>query len=392
MSYTVSYVYVLLSAHPEVAEVAVRCLAYAGSIYPPLWTDYCGGDEEGAGTRVMVSVVKNAAARLFQIMVASAANEGGEIDSHGTYAGFDLRDVKEFGLSGMQEVIDAYQDSKGRASMSADHTQTQLLTLLMIICKCLEARSSWIGSEVEHYRVHNLGERMAEAAALAGRDGEAEALVHSLLSTLRVLYNLLRTVQEDVYLSCIKAIAFINYQFPPRWTTVAPYSTEIAELCCKMKFDEHVDDADSKSANLAEGLLHLVNDIGYPSHDGPEAAPVLALCTSLVCVPVYSGYFYTNDVKVLAEVIIRELSNMPQGGGRGQASVFGCVESAEDRTAGIRDMYVRLAGALVDRTAWSTVGERHKFDEVRSVVDDCLRDELSDEARTEFEDISSKFY
>lgn len=29
------------------------------------------------------------------------------------------------------------------------------------------------------------------------------------------------------------------------------------------------------SENLAEGLLHIVNDIGYPSHDVPEAIPVL---------------------------------------------------------------------------------------------------------------------
>ena len=220
---------IIYSAHLEIAEVAARCLAYAGNIYPPLWSDYCGGDESGTGTRVMVGVVKNATARLLQIMVSvssldrtSSVREDDE--DHGTYAGFDVRDVKEFGLSGMQEVIDAFIASKGRASMSAEQTQTQLLILLMIICKCLESQSAWIISEVGHYRKLGLG---IQAAGAVGRDGEVETLVTSLLSTMRVLYNLLRTVQEDVYLSCIKAIAFINYQFPPRWTIEAPYSTEV---------------------------------------------------------------------------------------------------------------------------------------------------------------------
>ena len=39
-----------------------------------------------------------------------------------------------------------------------------------------------------------------------------------------------------------------------------------------MKFDEASADGDS---SLAEGLLHFVNDIGYPAHDVPEAIPVL---------------------------------------------------------------------------------------------------------------------
>ena len=53
----------------------------------------------------------------------------------------------------------------------------------------------------------------------------------------------------------------------------------MAELCCQIKFDEA--STDHGAANLAEGLLHLVNDVGYPSHEVPEAIPVLvSACAS----------------------------------------------------------------------------------------------------------------
>ena len=214
--------------HLELAEVAAQCLAYGGNIYPQLWYDYCGGDESGMGTEVMVRVVKNAAARLMQIVVSAKSDAGQQIDTtHGTYAGFDIRDVREFGLTGMQDVIDAYHASKGQASMSAEQTQTQMLILLMIISKCLEARSSWIGSEVEAYRSYELVAKKTSGSELTETETRIDTLVSSLLGTVRVLYNVLRNVQEDVYLSCIKAISFINFQFPPRDSKASNYSTEV---------------------------------------------------------------------------------------------------------------------------------------------------------------------
>ena len=224
------------SVHIELAEVGARCLAYAGNIYPALWSDYCSGDESGVGARVVVDVVKNATTRLASIVsAATAASSRRGSQTHGTYAGFDIRDVKEFGMTGMQEVVDAYHASRGEASFSAEQTQTSLLILLMVICKCLEAKSVWIGQEVAYVRENNLSS--LSPGELSDRDKEAIDLVSSLLGTTRLLYNLLRTVEEDVYLSCIKAIAFINYQFPPRETDgscsteVRTHATPLPSVC-----------------------------------------------------------------------------------------------------------------------------------------------------------------
>jgi hypothetical protein len=57
--------------------------------------------------------------------------------------------------------------------------------------------------------------------------------------------------------------------------------------------------------------MHAANEVGYPNHAHAEAVPVLRLCASLVCEPGQGGFFYTNDVRVLVDVIIRELTNLP---------------------------------------------------------------------------------
>lgn len=65
------------------------------------------------------------------------------------------------------------------------------------------------------------------------------------------------------------------------------------------------------AVNVSEGLMHLLNDIGHPEHNVPEALPCLQLCCDLVTAQGFDGFFYSNDIKVLVDVIIRELTNLP---------------------------------------------------------------------------------
>jgi hypothetical protein len=51
---------------------------------------------------------------------------------------------------------------------------------------------------------------------------------------------------------------------------------------------------------VSEGLLHLLNDIGYPNQKLPETLPTLQLCYDLITTPEYEGFFYVNDIKVLS--------------------------------------------------------------------------------------------
>jgi hypothetical protein len=63
--------------------------------------------------------------------------------------------------------------------------------------------------------------------------------------------------------------------------------------------------------NLAESFLTSINEMGYPHHDTPELCPMLKLCYDLLNEKTHQGYFYNNDKKLLADIALRELNNIP---------------------------------------------------------------------------------
>ena len=63
--------------------------------------------------------------------------------------------------------------------------------------------------------------------------------------------------------------------------------------------------------NLSEGILNCINDMSYPGHDTPELNPVIKLCCDLLQEKEHHGYFYANDQKVLIDIAVREIHNIP---------------------------------------------------------------------------------
>jgi hypothetical protein len=53
-----------------------------------------------------------------------------------------------------------------------------------------------------------------------------------------------------------------------------------------------------------------VNEVGYPNNNSPETLNILKMCLDLTNLNEMEGYFYINDVKILVDIIIRELTNM----------------------------------------------------------------------------------
>ena len=51
----------------------------------------------------------------------------------------------------------------------------------------------------------------------------------------------------------------------------------------------------------------------YPAHSCLEALPVIRLCKDLVQA-AGTGFFYRNDADIIADIIIRELHNLPLEG------------------------------------------------------------------------------
>lgn len=55
------------------------------------------------------------------------------------------------------------------------------------------------------------------------------------------------------------------------------------------------------ACTIVQGLLHLLNESGYPNHEGYEASASIQLCSDLLLTS--SGFFYTNDMHVRVSMI-----------------------------------------------------------------------------------------
>jgi hypothetical protein len=139
-----------------------------------------------------------------------------------------------------------------------------------------------------------------------GLEGEAEGddPTDIFLEHLKALLLCSHKLKEDSYLILIKVVAAVNWQVPEKDLVG---STEIADLCAELQFQ----DISVSDVNVSEGLMHLLNDIGYPEHKQPEALPCLQLCYDLIMSAGYEGFFYQNDVRILIDMVIREITNLP---------------------------------------------------------------------------------
>ena len=105
--------------------------------------------------------------------------------------------------------------------------------------------------------------------------------------------------------------------------------------------------------------MHIINDIGFPDHQVPEALPLLRLCTDLANLVESEGFFYTNDVRVIIDVILRELYNLP----------FTCdTETDLHCLEELRVSYTKFARALIAHDAWKSYNCTELRDVLQFVV------------------------
>ena len=222
-------------ANTEIVEIAARCIALtASSIVPSIWSEFIV-DLPRAG--IVVKAISCAVSRIFQL-AKKAASEAARAQRRGSYAGtyvgFDLRDIADYGMLDMKEVVDKYNNEMATEYASAEELQTNILVLLMIITTALSKENRYIFAEIEFYRSENLGGIDKSTARYLGkREKDAYEFVEGLISSARVLVNLLRNVKEEVYMSCIKAIASINFQFPNRISEsgLVSFTNEVMTKC-----------------------------------------------------------------------------------------------------------------------------------------------------------------
>ena len=112
--------------------------------------------------------------------------------------------------------------------------------------------------------------------------------------------------------------------------------------------------------SIGEGLLHHLNDVGYPNHKTPELSVYIKLIIDLCSVQqeqddtVHNGtnsgtsaccYFYLNDLKILIDICIREITNI------------------QDSDYMIKHKYLTLLGAIISTNEFK--GCAYRSDDLR---------------------------
>ena len=140
-------------------------------------------------------------------------------------------------------------------------------------------------------------------------------------------------LSEDSYLGILKLVACINF------------SSEDPQPLMQTIFDLEVESEDSPIAiNISEGLMHLLNEVGYPHHESPEALSYLRMSCDLIAFPNSKPYFYLNDAKILLDLIIRELGNVSDS----------CLE--------LREWYLSLLMALINNPHYESIQSYRTLD------------------------------
>ena len=91
----------------------------------------------------------------------------------------------------------------------------------------------------------------------------------------------------------------------------------------------------------------------------PEAIPVLRLCKDLASLTDAEGFFYSNDFKVIIDVILRELYNLP---------FTSETEAAAHYQEELRVGYINFAAALIAFDAWQSYKSSDICDVLQFVI------------------------
>ncbi len=172
-----------------------------------------------------------------------------------------------------------------------------------------------------------------------GADADNSVINQYLKHQLAVLIQSSNDYSPDIFSDTVSALIWANHLFR---SDICPFA-EIPWMICLYQFKS------GKQTDYSEVILHHLNEIGYPYHGSASALPTIQLCIDLIGVPQYDGFFYSNDIKVLVDTVMRELQNIPDD---------------DSLQYSVRNMYLNLLEAIVTQSAWKRSSEKYKLSEM----------------------------
>jgi len=333
---------------------ASRCLAFSGNVYRRLWVDFVCDEEQH------LDLVCKAAVFASQQCIAAlretvAWNANKPPEECTTYLGFDKRDIKDFNLVGYDEDDDSSRPNSTHTRRSSTHgvvgmedvddfevaVSVWLLLLFQMFCE----KSSFLSAVLRRYYHHLEAEGSdADDPHRAGDDDQDREEDHldaippsacaartfdAFVTVTEALLGGCKHFTAKAYLDAVKALAALNRHCP---RCISEDGTTLVSKRCGLYFGGRalgcrsgsdsgtgpgvgsegspVSPSSAANSSVVEGVMHLLNDSGFPWHTTPEAAAALQMCTDLLSYVSESNVFYLNDVKVLCDIVCRELVNI----------------------------------------------------------------------------------
>ena len=309
----------------ELDDTSAKCLAFAGSIYPNLWNDFC---EKQHRLLMVLRACQVSCSRIDRYLRLSKVMRcQGKLNTYkDAYVGYDVRDKEDYGMEGYDEVDNSEHASK--ASVVEDNMRINFLFLFQIFSQPLRT----VFDKVAVCRSKPITRRsvrksiLYDAPLLVSMEkslrseggGSAISLdsidwVHFYTDLSRIILECTVDLSDDLHIEAIKLITVVGLQLPPMRGRLY---NEVVEVFAQV-------DA-AQESQLTHSLLHYLNDNGYPRINEVETTAAIEFCYCLMHLPPLpreddeshgvddqqlidqstTGYFYTNDIKVGACVVI----------------------------------------------------------------------------------------
>jgi hypothetical protein len=241
------------------------------------------------------------------------------------YLGYDIRDQKDYHTEGYQGI----EEEKQKIQELRESHEHLLQLFLTIVLQIFLVRNDILMIQIEENRCESPNNNNRSMIRI-----ERE-IVSRLLSLSEKLLSFGRSLSDEFVTGMTtKIIIFVSNQFP----LLNLKTTEIADNIVLMDTTEGVSSSGHSSGGglYAQGVISLLNENGYPNMNSlretlaairfsinvfySEASELLLYSTtegvgvdssSSSATPTH-GNFYVNDIKVLLEVCLRELINIPK--------------------------------------------------------------------------------
>ena len=172
----------------------------------------------------------------------------------------------------LEQMLDGLKEAKAMDSEELSEMREEAVTVWMILAESMFAEWQRCG--------------IAE-----------EELPHR--SLISMMFDLLEGADDFAYKATASAIIAANSHFGDRGANVV-----------MMELKTH-----KNKALLAEAMLGQLNDLGYPNADSPSLRGklrcLLQALEDIFVLPETADFFYVNDLNVLIDVVLRELTNLP---------------------------------------------------------------------------------